>query len=283
MFFFLPLINAPVTASEKIKVAVSTGLALRYDDLLTKQKINVNNLSDAGIKGATRGFIQLIIIKQALYKGGLDVDFEFIEAPNEQRSNVLISEGKTVISHHLLPQTSQPSNTFKSTVIMESRTLKKGIYGLSTNKTLMNVKSIEDLKPLKGVLMSSWPTDIKTLENAGITQLALVPKYQNIFTRIAHRGTDYTLLEHPYFHGKSYKNILIQHMKNIKLFPVPNIVIAMEDSRHFYVSKKHTDGKRIFTALEKGLKIMKDEGTIKKYFQQINVIRKDLDDYKVLN
>ncbi len=273
----LLFVSAPAAAGEKIKVAVIEKLAQRYKLLLSENEGDVTNISEVTGENSTRGLVQLVIIKQALYKGGLDVDFDFILTPNSTRSNALLRSGDAVISPHLGLIQSQPKETFLSSVVIESRTLTKGVYGLASNKALMEIKSIADLKPLTGVLQTSWSSDIKTLKKHDITQIDLVNKYHNIFTRIAHRGLDYTLLE------LSYNKELIRYSNKIQLHPVPNIVIKLEGTRHFFISKKHADGKRVFQALEKGLQIMKEEGTIQKYFKKIKVIRDDLEHFKVLN
>ena len=62
---------------------------------------------------------------------------------------------------------------------------------------------------------------MQTLKSHGITQIELVPKYYNLFTRIAHRGIDYTLLDYP------HNDELIQYNNKIKLSPVPNLMLEI--------------------------------------------------------
>ena len=264
-------------ASEKIKVVAVKGLAQQYNKIFLQKNVNVINITELGIKGTSLSLAHLVIMQQALYKGGLDIDFDFVISPNHKRSGALLSSGKAVISSFFSYAEAQPKDTYISSAVMAPRTLKKGIYGLASNKALMRVKSLDDLKPLKGVLVEAWKNDMKILKSHGITQIEVVPKYLNIFTRIAHRGIDYTLLDYP------HNDELIQYNNKIKLYPVPNLMLELEGSRHFFISKNHPDGKRVFTALEKGLGIMKDDGTIEKYFRQIKIIRDDFKHYKVLN
>jgi len=280
IFYHLPIFS--VNGSEKLTVAVPKNLSHQYIELFNQQQKSALNITDIDKSRLTPSMVQLIIIKQALLEGGLPVVFEFIKVPNEQRAGALLTNGDAVISTFIASEKSQPQVTYKSSTVLESGILKKGVYGLPSNEALMKIESMEDLKSLKGILVSSWNSDIETLENFGIKQLELVPKYQTIFTRIAYRNTDYTLLDFPYNKTPDNKP-LIRYHNGIKLYPVPNTAIEIEGDRHFFISKKHPDGKRIFQALEKGLKTMKDEGIIEEYFRQINVIRDDSDHFKILN
>jgi len=143
-------------ASEKIKVVAVKGLAQQYNKIFLQKNVNVINITELGIKGTSLSLAHLVIMQQALYKGGLDIDFDFVISPNHKRSGALLSSGKAVISSFFSYAEAQPKDTYISSAVMAPRTLRKGIYGLASNKALMRVKSLDDLKPLKSVLVKAW-------------------------------------------------------------------------------------------------------------------------------
>ena len=61
-------------------------------------------------------------------------------------------------------------------------------------------------------------------------------------------------------------------LENIELVANPHVVILLDDSRHFLVSRCSPDGKRAFTALQKGLQQLRQQGAITKAYQQAGLI-----------
>jgi hypothetical protein len=57
-------------------------------------------------------------------------------------------------------------------------------------------------------------------------------------------------------------------MDKIHLIPVNGIGVILKDSRHFVISKKHPRGEEAFQAINKGLNIMRQQGTIIKAYKQ---------------
>jgi hypothetical protein len=57
-------------------------------------------------------------------------------------------------------------------------------------------------------------------------------------------------------------------MGKIHLVPVEGIAVVLKDSRHFVISKLHPEGAEAFQAINKGLKILREKGTISKAYEQ---------------
>lgn len=55
---------------------------------------------------------------------------------------------------------------------------------------------------------------------------------------------------------------------------VEGLTIGMNSSRHFMVSKIHPDGEKIFHAIEKGIIILHQKGTIQKALRESGVLNK---------
>jgi len=57
----------------------------------------------------------------------------------------------------------------------------------------------------------------------------------------------------------------------------------LNDSRHFVVSKKHPKGKETFIALQKGLTILRQRGTITKAFQDSGFFNQQVKNWPIIN
>ncbi|MFM9785581.1 hypothetical protein ACKI13_46775, partial [Streptomyces scabiei] len=44
-------------------------------------------------------------------------------------------------------------------------------------------------------------------------------------------------------------------LEDIVLQAVPNVLVLLDDSRHFVIAKQHPEGERAFKALQAGLKV----------------------------
>ena len=71
-------------------------------------------------------------------------------------------------------------------------------------------------------------------------------------------------------------------MNKVHLIPVKNIGVVLKDSRHFVISKSHPKGREAFIAINKGLKILRQQGAIVKAYQQAGFFI-DSDIIKVIN
>jgi hypothetical protein len=56
-----------------------------------------------------------------------------------------------------------------------------------------------------------------------------------------------------------------------------------KNTYQFIIAENHPDGQRVYQALEKGLGMMREQGLIKEYFQQLIPHRSDLPNWKILN
>ena len=57
-------------------------------------------------------------------------------------------------------------------------------------------------------------------------------------------------------------------LEQIKLQLVPGVAVLLDDSRHFVISKSHPEGRFASEALNKGLKILRENGRIEQLYKQ---------------
>lgn len=71
-------------------------------------------------------------------------------------------------------------------------------------------------------------------------------------------------------------------LEDVELIANEHLVVLLNDSRHFAVSRLHPEGERAFAALQKGLAILREQGRITSAYQQAGLIP-DLKKYQVVN
>lgn len=71
--------------------------------------------------------------------------------------------------------------------------------------------------------------------------------------------------------------------EGVKLVPIQNLKVGLNGSRHFGISKNYKNSKEIFEALNKGIKILRKEGIIKKAYEQSGFFNENVKHWKKLN
>ncbi len=265
---------APLTT---IKIAVTQRLADFYQSALKKEQKQVINFTELNLIDTTKGFVSLVILQQALHKGGLSANIEFVISPNANRSQLLVQSGDALLTQTTLKENHTLPETLKSSALIHSKDMVRGIYGLKSNHSLMKVKTLDELKKFTATTNSAWREDLASLQAIEPAKLDVVSSLKSVFTRIAYRNIDFTLLDLPKGRPEFQR-----HHGDIILVPVPGLFVNTRNMRHFIISEKHPDSQTAYQALEKGLKIMREQGLIKKYYRQVKQFPSDIPDWKIL-
>ena len=133
-----------------VKVALGQYVVDRYHEFLDmnqKQAIDLTHLSITDPHD--EGPIRLVILEQALHKGGLAVNIDFIITRNTQRGAVMVQSGEALISF------AGAKDSFHSSVLPSIQDSIRGIFGLESNHALMKVKTLEELKKFSAVAKST--------------------------------------------------------------------------------------------------------------------------------
>lgn len=221
-----------------------------------------------------RGVVELLLICKALKKGGLSPDIELEVMPNYIRALSEASKANvTMPAETAWKNEVDESNFYISDPIFEVGTIELGVYALPTNLSIMKINSLDELKKYKAVSSDSWVVDWATLKAMDV-KVYSVPKLDLMFKFIKAGRADFLLNEF------SSEKDLSMEIEGIRLAPIPNIKVVLQESRHFIVSKKAPNAEKIFQALQKGLKELRLEGTILNYFEKSGIINSRVKHWK---
>jgi len=252
-------------------------LEKQYQTYVAQQENPVEQRTKITGKHLNQGIASLVIIKQALHYSGIDINYDFVHAPNVKRAQWLLEEGRALIASNTPFSVSINENVFKSSAIETNGGLIKGIYGLASNKALMEVTSLKELQSFTAVTNSNWLVDIENLQALKLKGLSLTPLFTSQLKLINRRGIDFTLLKI----DADVDKISSKH--GVKLAMVPGIGLELIGSRHFIVSRKHPDGEKIYKALENGLAKLRKKGLIRQYFQDVGAVPANESNIKIIN
>lgn len=205
----------------------------------------------------------VIIIAKALHLGGLRSPLKFTPACNARRETEEVALGRAVMAGQqfdttTLRHTDYAKAFYVSTAITRPGEFQKGFYCLDTNKAVLGMKTVGELaQKTTGAIGLHWENDLRILNDMGIRNLLRVPKFECIIKMIGIGRADWVPLE------ISASEDLSMTLHGHRLVPIPGIKFSLIDSRHFLVSRRHPDGKRVFTALQKGLAELRRQGFIR--------------------
>jgi hypothetical protein len=276
LFFVLSFSN--VHSENLLPMSVLSRDITNYQNFLIEQNKSVLEIDSLESQYSNRNIACIVIIMQALHKGGYPAKLSIIKAPNYARELSMVKNGHSVIMHQDTWNTAFDNNSvYKSSEIIPRGKFVKGFYVKESDKKMYGVRNLEDLKPFTSVSNSRWEVDWATLEKIGLRNLYTTAKKEYMIKMVLFRDIDFTLQEFTSSKDLSYET------ENGKLIPVPGIKIALEGSRHFMVSKKHPNGNEVFQALEKGIKILRSEGTIDRYLTEAGFYREQVAEWKTIN
>ena len=140
---------------------------------------------------------------------------------------------------------------------------------------LSSAKELEESST--GIIGLHWDNDAQVLEGMGVTNVIRSPTFSSMIKMIIAGRADWVPLELSNSADMSFT------MDGARFVPIPGIKFSLLESRHFFVSKKHPQGERVFNALQKGLVELRKQGFIRKALEQAGFFNTRSDSWTMLN
>lgn len=191
-----------------------------------------------------RDVVDMIIAQQALSLGGFTKPFRYHKGNVNYRNTKLLEDGQLLLS-------------FDSVWSVDA-------------------KQLADFKQLTAVSTPRWQTDWQTLSDLPLKELLREDEWLGQVRTVSMQWVDFMMMPLMPSLNNRYS------LENIELVAVPNLVLQLNDSRHFIISKSHPDGKAAFAAIQKGLSQLRKTGAIEKAYREAGFIP-DLNSYTVIN
>ncbi|WP_323813941.1 hypothetical protein [Cellvibrio sp. NN19] len=229
---------------------------------------------------ARRDVAELILLQQALKLGGFNRPLSFINEENYFRSIRNVVEGKTLsISGTIWQQDLDQvkDRVFISPPIVRDGEFLVGIYTSPHNQLALGSKSLAQLTQLRAVTSRQWKPDLQTLQELGFHKIMYTPNWINMARMINVGRVDITLA--PF---AMTPDLRIQ-VDGIELMPIQGIKMVIPGSRHWPISQKHPYGEEFSEALNRGVAMLRDAGTIERAYRESGFFHPEVANWTLLN
>ena len=237
-------------------------------------------INDFSGKNSLRDVVEFILVQKALALGGSQIQFSFTLGNYDARNAKLLRDGLLLIgfdSIWLSQVKDLQDDVYISDEIIRKGEYWAGIYTSQENKKKMKINNVEDFKRLSVVSSRHWLVDWQTLTAIAPKKLMHEDEWLGMAKLVDLGWIDVMLAPFTKNRPFSYQG------DGYKIVAVDGVKIALNDSRHFVVSRKHPLGKETFIALQKGLKILRKQGVIDKAFRQAGFFNPHVKDWTIIN
>ncbi len=265
LFFHLIILSiSPVVATENsVLIYIRDDVFIDYQEFVAGRDVTViNNFSGKNIR---RDVVDMIIAQQALKLGGFKYTFTYAPGKVNFRNTQMLQNGELLLSFDSYWKKDAiplADSIYISEEVIRNGEYVAGIYTSPKNKKTLSVKKRTDLADLTAVSTPKWRTDWQTLQELSLKDIVVQDSWLSMVRMVNLQWIDFILMPFNSTPDKSFT------MDKIHLVPVEGIAIALRDSRHFVISKLHPKGAEAFQAINKGLRILREKGTISKAYEQ---------------
>lgn len=283
--FFHCFLFSLITSISSLSYAHSDDILIYIqEDVYQDYQTFVNNRNVLAItnfsgKGVSRDVVDMVIAQQALKLGGFTHKFNYASGQVNFRNTKMLQNGELLISFD--SYWNSDAQILEEKLYISAPVIRKGeyiagIYTSPENKKVLQIKTLEDLKALTAISTPKWITDWNTLESLSLKKLIAENSWLSMARMVSLQWVDFMLMPFNQNADQSFTQGIIH------LVPVQNIAIILKDSRHFVISKAHPNGKAAYIAINKGLKILRDQGAISRAYTEAGFFI-DRSRYNILN
>lgn len=237
-----------------------------YEDYISflagRDVLSIESFSGKTIR---RDVVDMIIAQQALKLGGFEHNFKYAAGKLNFRNTRMLQQGRLLISfdsYWLSDAKALNGDVLISSAVIRKGEYVAGIYTHPNNQKTLAIRSQQDLSQRTAVSTPKWRTDWSTLQALPLKELVREDEWLSMARMVHLQWVDFMLMP---FHSTPDKSFTLE---NMTLVPVPDVGVKLNDSRHFVISAKHPYGTKAFTAIEKGLAILRKQNKIVKAYQQ---------------
>jgi hypothetical protein len=270
--------NTVDAASSAVEVTVEADTYNAAQNILAgKKPIQIDNFEGEIFE---RTVVEFILAQQALTLGGSKLALSFVTGNYDARNAKLLQDGLLLINVDSMWLSH--AKTFINDVYISDPVIRKGEYyaGIFTSLNKQNnitINNLSDFQKLSVISSKHWPVDWQTLLQLRPKSLTHDEEWISMTKLVSMGWIDVMLIPFtknmPFrYQGVSYDLIAVEGVK-----------IALNDSRHFLVSKHHPHGKETFQALQKGLKILRQKGLIEKAYRQSGFFNDKVKNWTTIN
>jgi hypothetical protein len=257
--------------------SVADPVNLEYVNTWIAEAKGCENIRNYARPNVIRFSVEAILACQALKLGGYDGEYKLVPAPNYTRAMLMAANGEATMPTETLWAEDLDEKKFYATKpLLADGEIIFGAFVKADKLKSYNVKTLADLKKLKAVTSRNWVKDWGTLTGMGVNTLD-ASSLESIYKMVGADRAQFTLWS---FNALPSFEVTVE---SVTLAPLPGIKIVMRGERRLAVSRAAPNGKEVFEALNKGIEILRANGTIARAWRESGYINKRTDSWVALN
>jgi hypothetical protein len=249
------------TASAAFTIAAPKDV--HNDYLLFVSGRDVHKISEFTGLGARRDVVEMVLMHQALKLGGFQQEIEIVSFDGYKRTLQMIQTGRLAAfgpSAWNSPAVREDKNLLISEPLIHEGEFKVGLFTSQKNNRALAVQNFDTLRQLSGVSNRNWERDWRLLESLQLSSIHHTLHWVSMAKMVEAQRADFVLA--PF----SYEQDMSLQVGDIKLIPIKGLKVTLPGSRHWIVSRRHESGTDAFNALQLGLQILREKGSVNKAY-----------------
>lgn len=270
--------QTPAQTPPQIDVTIETDIYHYAQNLLKQDDIAHFTAFDRSY--CQRDVVEFVLVQKALLLGGSRLHFRFVEGNYDARNVRLVADGLLLISFDTVWFTH--AQQYQAKVYISDPMIEKGEYETAIfvgKKYVENyhVSTLEDLRQLSFVSSKDWPQDWHLLSSIQPKKLLHEGDWISMAKMVSRGWVDAMLI--PFTQQQPF----VYEGAGYQLQALPNVKLALDDSRHFIVSKAHPLGAEVFAALQRGLRILRERDEIHQAYIKCGFFNPSVQHWRLLN
>lgn len=270
-------VSSTLLAQDGIELAIDDDNLTDYTQFVGGR--DINSINYYGGPFARRDSIEPVLFLQMIRLGGYDKAISMHRVKSYRRVLQLVASGRLASYGNTIWSTDTKGiepRYFVSEASVQTGEFVVGIYTHPNNKKALQSRTLPDIQQLTAVSSKHW-VDWKTLESMDFNRLHNTHLWVNMVRMVYSDRADITLAPFQPNDDMSLSS------EGLVLIPIPNVRIAINDSRHWVVSREHPDGERIFAALQRGMAEFQRNGRITRAYKESGFFNSQVEDWPILN
>jgi hypothetical protein len=257
--------------------SVAEPVNLEYVNTWIAEAKGCENIRSYARPNIIRFSVEAVLACQALKLGGYDGEYRLVPAPNYTRAMLMAASGEATMPTETLWAEDLDEKKFYATKpLLADGEIVFGAFVKADKLKGYSVKNLADLKKLKAVTSRNWVKDWGTLSSLGVDTLD-ASSLESIYKMIGADRAQFTLWS---FNALPSFEVTVE---SVTLAPLPGIKILMHGERRLAVSKAAANGLEVFNALNKGIEILRANGTIARAWRESGYINKRTESWTAIN
>ena len=280
--WLLFLFSASCWANNQLVVDIisSENFSQRYQQFLNGKNVLDVDSFHPSTKGSHIEIVEMVLLQQALFLGGetREVVFRPKPAVNILEFSDLLSGDSLILARSVWHENivDLRGSVYISDPVVEFGDYEAGLY-VSDNNVAAQQTPFSQLKQLSVVSNPRWQVDWRALLNTDLNLVSFIGPWETMLAMVENELVDAMLVNF------SVSDELTLNYGDKTYVPIDGIKVVLPDSRHFVVSKSHPEGAAVFAALNRGLTILRQRGTLKKALVQSGFINPKVANWQVAN